>query len=117
MDETLFTVHINPYYLRLNFSHPLLEDEESSARYDPSSGYLTVALTKAVKGQTFDDLDLLARLLAPPASRESQGPLIEVVQSQSNELATAEELAEAVGNLSLERREILEGMFNLCLLL
>lgn len=109
MDDTLLTVHINPYFLRLNFSHALLEDDESSAQYDPSSGYLTVTLTKAVKGQTFDDLDLLAKLLAPRPSKP-EGPLIEVLDSQEAP-TDDEELANATGRLSMsqEQQEILEG--------
>ncbi|TCD62290.1 hypothetical protein EIP91_007086 [Steccherinum ochraceum] len=113
VDEALFTIHINPYYLRLNFSHPLLEDDESSARYDPGSGYMTVTLTKAVKGQKFEDLDLLAKLLAPPPSTEPQGPLIEVLDSESSHAPPAEtsedDLVEAIENLSLEQKQILEG--------
>ena len=58
MDETLVTVHVNPYFLRLNFSKALLEDDQSSANYDPSSGTLTVTLTKEHPGEIFDDLDL-----------------------------------------------------------
>ncbi|KAI0080565.1 SHQ1-domain-containing protein [Panus rudis PR-1116 ss-1] len=113
VDDTLFTLHINPYYLRLNFSHALVEDDASSAKYDPSSGYLTVTLTKAVKGQTFEDLDLLAKLLAPRPTRH-QGPLIEVLDSQENEGAEDDELVEATQNLSLndEQREILEAAEN-----
>ena len=68
VDGTLFTVHINPYFLRLNFPHSVVEDDETSARYDPSSGYLAVTLTKETKGQVFEDLDLLAKLLAPRTS-------------------------------------------------
>ena len=86
MDETLFTVHINPYFLRLNFSHPLLEDDASSAVYDPSTGYLTVTLTKEVPGQDFKDLDLLAKLLAPrPPSDAPPQPVIEVLDSEDAE--------------------------------
>lgn len=112
MDNTLFTIHINPYFLRLNFSHALLEDDESSAKYDPASGYLTVTLTKAVKGQPFDDLDLLAKLLAPRPSKP-QGPLIEVLDSQEESPTEDEELANAAERLSLsqEQQEILEGTF------
>ena len=102
-------MHINPYYLRLNFSHPLLEDDESSARYDPSSGYLTVTLTKAVKGQEFNDLDLLAKLLAPPTPSASEGPLVEVVASESNAESEEDALEEAIKNLSLEQKDILDG--------
>ena len=114
VDDTVLTVHINPYFLRLNFSHALLEDDASSAQYDPGTGNLTVTLTKAVKGQKFDDLDLLAKLLAPRPSR-SQGPLIEVLDSKAEPETEEEGLVNATERLSLsqEQQEILEGKFNL----
>ncbi|KAF8061544.1 SHQ1 protein-domain-containing protein [Lyophyllum atratum] len=117
VDETLVSVHINPYFLRLNFSYPLMEDEFSSANYDPSSGYLTVTLTKENKGQVFEDLDLLAKLLAPRPSVAH--PSIEVVSDnleQQEEPAEEDDLVAKTGSLSLEskeskeREEILRGM-------
>lgn len=111
VDGTLFTVHINPYFLRLNFSHAVLEDDTSLARYDPGSGYLTVTLTKETKGQVFEDLDLLAKLLAPrPAEPRDEAPLIEVLDSSGVSNTTEEEdLVSATQNLSLGQHEILEG--------
>ncbi|KAJ7606617.1 SHQ1 protein-domain-containing protein [Roridomyces roridus] len=103
VDDTLLTIHINPYFLRLNFSHPLLEDDESSAQYDPSSGYMTVTLTKETKGQEFADLDLLAKLLAPRPSKEA--PSIEVIGEQYED--EADELVARTNALSLEQEEIL----------
>ncbi|KAJ7746922.1 SHQ1 protein-domain-containing protein [Mycena maculata] len=100
VEDTLFTIHINPYFLRLNFSHPVLEDEESTAKYDPSSGYLTVTLTKESRGQEFADLDLLAKLLAPRPSQ--QAPLIEVIGQDE-----VDELVSQTNALSLEHEEIL----------
>ncbi|KAG9102647.1 hypothetical protein FRC06_001521 [Ceratobasidium sp. 370] len=85
VEDTLFSIHINPYFLRLNFPHPLLEDDESSAAYDPASGTLTVRLTKETKGAHFPDLDLLAKLLAPRSAAalgeegRARQPLIEVL--------------------------------------
>ena len=110
MSETLFTLHISPYFLRLNFSHALQEEEDAtSAHYDPSSGYLTVTLTKAVPRQDFGDLDLLAKLLAPRRPEPAQhGPLIEVLDSQED-VPSEEELAAKTAALSLEEHEILEG--------
>ncbi|CAE6433181.1 unnamed protein product [Rhizoctonia solani] len=94
VEETLFSAHINPYFLRLNFPHPVLEDDDSSASYDPSSGTLTVRLTKETKGVHFPDLDLLTKLLAPHSAAalndegRTKGPLIEVLNSPSpDELA------------------------------
>ncbi|TFK64078.1 SHQ1-domain-containing protein [Pluteus cervinus] len=121
VDETLFTLHINPYFLRLDFSHPIVEDDASSARYDPSSGYLTVTLTKETTGQDFQDLDLLAKLLAP---RENQmgSPLIEVVSADGSsplpEMAAVstpdEELVSMTRQLNLddERQQILQAAEN-----
>ncbi|KAJ6480262.1 SHQ1 protein-domain-containing protein [Mycena sanguinolenta] len=111
VDETLFTVHINPYFLRLNFSHPIVEDDQSSANYDPSSGYLTVTLTKESKGQVFPDLDLLSKLLAPRPSQPA--PLIEVVGQDDDTIDDGQEddgtddLVSRTNALSLEYKEIL----------
>ena len=95
----------------------MLEDEESTARYDPSSGYLTVTLTKAVSGEKFEDLDLLAKLLAPRQSEQApQGPLIEVLESQEAPGGAEDDEDELVARtrgLSLDRQEILEGTLRL----
>ncbi|KAH9946275.1 SHQ1-domain-containing protein [Epithele typhae] len=116
VDETLFSVHINPYFLRLNFPHPLIEDDASAAAYDPSSGYLTVTLTKQTSGLEFKDLDLLAKLLAPRPPREAvTQPLIEVLRSSDNSLLDEdEELAARTQELSLsqEQEEILHAAEN-----
>jgi len=94
-----------------------VEDESSSANYDPSSGYLTVTVTKENKGQVFEDLDLLAKLLAPRPSLTH--PIIEVVSDNSEqreEPAEKDDLVAKTGALSLEskeskeREEILRGM-------
>lgn len=106
VDETTFIAHVNPYFLRLNFSHPVAEDDESAAKYDPSSGYLTVTLTKAVKGQEFRDLDLLAKLLAPRPTKQT--PQIEVISSDTVD----DDLAEKAESLSLEDRVILKAAEN-----
>lgn len=104
------TVHINPYFLRLNFSHRVLEDDESSAKYDPGSGHLTVTLTKENKGQVFKDLDLLAKLLAPRPTGSLNGPTIEVIGTQDAPRTDEDDLAESVRTLSLDHEDILEGM-------
>ncbi|KAJ7763147.1 SHQ1 protein-domain-containing protein [Mycena maculata] len=103
VEDTLFTIHINPYFLRLDFSHSIFVDEESTAKYDPSSGYLTVTLTKKLKSQDFSDLDLLARLLAP-----RQSPLIEVICKEDADVA--DELVSRTNTLSLEHEELLLGL-------
>ncbi|KAF9050644.1 SHQ1-domain-containing protein [Hymenopellis radicata] len=80
VDETLFTLHVNPYFLRLNFSYPILDDDNASATYDPGPGLITVTLTKENRGQEFKDLDLMAKLLAPRPSKHT--PLIEVLDDE-----------------------------------
>ncbi|KAI8998814.1 SHQ1-domain-containing protein [Trametes punicea] len=114
VDETLFSVHINPYFLRLNFPHPLVEDDASSAVYNPSTGYLTVTLTKETHGLEFKDLDLLAKLLAPRPSKNTQPqPVIEVLDSTETPQDSADDdLAARTQELTLEQREILEGAEN-----
>ncbi|KAF8334055.1 uncharacterized protein EI90DRAFT_3145046 [Cantharellus anzutake] len=68
VDRTHFSLYVHPYFLRLTFPQALIEDDDSYARYDPSSAFLNVKLTKEDKGVYFPDLDLLSRLLVPPAS-------------------------------------------------
>jgi protein SHQ1 len=101
----MFTIHVNPYLLRLNFSKLLVEDDDSSANYDPTSGYLTVTLTKETKGEVFEDLDLLGKLLAPRPRVHKPSPLIEVLHSESDDLVSKTQ------SLSLNHSEILEGMY------
>jgi protein SHQ1 len=42
----------------------VIEDDDSSAKYDISSGMLSIALTKVNRGEHFPDLDMTNRLLA-----------------------------------------------------
>lgn len=100
VDDTVLIVHINPYFLRLNFPYPVEEDDNSSAQYDPSSGYLTITLTKSVKGQHFPDLDLLATLLAPRPSRPHTRPSIEVLDPSTDDAIT--DISKRADALSLD---------------
>jgi hypothetical protein len=84
----------------------VLEDEESSASYDPSIGNLTVTLTKVNKGQVFDDLDLLAKLLAPRRSKQDPSPSIEVLSVENR---PEDDLVTKTEALALERDEFAEG--------
>ncbi|KIK97085.1 hypothetical protein PAXRUDRAFT_825299 [Paxillus rubicundulus Ve08.2h10] len=105
VDNTLLTVHLNPYFLRLNFPHAVVEDEASSARYDPSTGYLTIALTKEVKGQHFADLDLLTKLLAPRPSQPLPAPSIEVLESRASGKDDIDKISQGTGQLALEEED------------
>lgn len=109
VDDTLLTVFINPYFLRLHFPHAVVEDDNSSAIYDPSTGYLTVTLCKAVKGQTFADLDLLAKLLAPRPSQPLPTPTIEVLETPPTKDDVGD-LSRRATRLTLEENdELLRG--------
>jgi protein SHQ1 len=94
-------VHVNPYYLRLSFSHAVVEDDDASVQYDASSGNLTLTLTKLRKGQDFKDLDLLAKLLAPP--KTPVRPTIEVLSSHASSVSSD------TNDVCPDRREILDG--------
>lgn len=113
VDETLFTLYINPYFLRLNFPGAVLEDDDSSANYDASAGYLTITLTKETKGQDFKDLDLLSKLLAPKSLVDGPAPtpIIEVLHSEvtTNAEADADELSGHMAKLTTVEHELLQG--------
>ncbi|KAI9508836.1 SHQ1-domain-containing protein [Russula earlei] len=105
VDHALLSLHVAPYFLRLNFPASVVEDNRSSAVYDPASGYLTLTLTKLNPGVVFPDLDLLGKLLAPPAQGRPRNPTIEVLGSGDNPGYTAD-----LG--ATERNEILEAAAN-----
>ena len=88
----------------------MIEDDNSTAVYDPSTGYLTITLTKAVKGQIFPDLDLLAKLLAPRSSQPAPPPSIEVLESPPPEEDGVSDLSQRATRLTLEENdEFLKG--------
>ncbi|EJU05728.1 SHQ1-domain-containing protein [Dacryopinax primogenitus] len=91
VEGTSFTINVNPYFLRINFPSPVVEDDASSALYDPSSGYMTVKLAKAVKGEQFQDLDMLGKLMAPSTSSPATNrkPMIEVLDGDDEEAKKA----------------------------
>jgi protein SHQ1 len=67
----------------------VIEDDDTSAKYEISSGILSIALTKVNKGEHFPDLDLTNRLLArtgevvntTDSSTQKGPPRIQVMQS------------------------------------
>ena len=93
--STLFLMTILTIF-RLNFSKSLVEDDRAKAQYDLSSGYMIVHVPKLIKGEWFDDLDLLTKLLLPgrKSSEQRTGKsLIEVLNS-SQDLTGTERLTE-----------------------
>jgi protein SHQ1 len=104
VENTLLSLHVAPYFLRLNFPASVVEDDQSSAVYDPASGYLTLTLTKLKRGENFTDLDLLGKLLAPPAQCKPRNTIIEVLDSQGSSGQPV-----SVDTGTAERDEILKG--------
>jgi protein SHQ1 len=65
VENELFVFSLSPYYLRLRFPAPLIDDEErSSAEYQSKDERINVKIPKLNKGQFFEGLDLSAKLLA-----------------------------------------------------
>ncbi|KAG5417332.1 hypothetical protein I9W82_004965 [Candida metapsilosis] len=64
VDNDLFRFSLPPYYLRLRFPYPCVDDERSHAEYDSKSESVKIKIPKENKGQFFPDLDLTAKLLA-----------------------------------------------------
>ena len=110
VDDTLLSLHVAPYFLRLSFPATVVEDDQSSAVYDPASGYLTLTLTKLNRGENFPDLDLLGKLLAPPplaaAQSTPRNATIEVLDSQDTSGNTVTSDPDPGDT---ERKEILDG--------
>ena len=106
VDDSLLSLHVAPYFLRLRFPASVVEDDQSSVVYDPTSGYLTLTLTKLSRGEDFPDLDLLGKLLAPsaPAQSTPRSATIEVLSSQGTSGNTVTNDPGDAG-----RKEILDG--------
>jgi hypothetical protein len=105
VDGSLLSLHVAPYFVRLSFPASVVEDDQSSAVYDPASGYLTLTLTKLNRGENFPDLDLLGKLLAPPQAQGTpRNATIEVLSSQAT---SGDTVTSDPGDT--ERKEILDG--------
>lgn len=79
VDSELFIFSLNPYYLRLRFPYPIVDDERASATLNSKDSTVDIKLPKETPGQVFPDLDLSAKLLArkeEPKAAASK-PLIE----------------------------------------
>jgi hypothetical protein len=76
IEDNVFLFYCKPYFLRLTFSHKLLEDERAKAVYDidKDNGTITCHLPKENVGEFFEDLDLVSKLLKP-ASRDVKDEL------------------------------------------
>ena len=69
-----FKFFCQPYYLSLSFDHPVTETMAASAKYDISTGVLTIVLPKVTPGQHFDNLEMITKLLTPSRSHLATSP-------------------------------------------
>ncbi|ODQ57746.1 hypothetical protein WICANDRAFT_35557 [Wickerhamomyces anomalus NRRL Y-366-8] len=99
-ENELFIFSLSPYYLRLRFDKPLIDDEErSNAHYESKEEVIKVKMPKLNKGEVFQDLDLPQKLLARAVdadlkkdeTKEVKRPLIEEIGGKSDLEKTAEE--------------------------
>ncbi|RKP29796.1 SHQ1-domain-containing protein [Metschnikowia bicuspidata] len=78
VDSEVFIFSLSPYYLRLRFPHPLVDDERAVAMFNSKESTVEVKLPKENRGQDFPDLDLAASLLARKDEPQAGSkPLIE----------------------------------------
>ena len=70
VEDNTFLFYCKPYHLRLTFTHKLLDDERAKAVYDidKDHGTITCHVPKEIKGEHFEDLDLVSKLLAVSVS-------------------------------------------------
>lgn len=84
VDGNVFIFSLSPYYLRLRFSHALLNDEDerviddeslkSTLNYNASDCTVEISIAKETPGQEFEDLDLLTKLLARAKNPDHRAP-------------------------------------------
>ncbi|CAL1533265.1 unnamed protein product, partial [Lymnaea stagnalis] len=77
VNDDEFYFYSQPYYLRLHLPGCIQDNEQSTSQYDVDTGQLTVRIAKQNKGEHFDGLNLLTKLLTPKKGKEL--PEIEVV--------------------------------------
>jgi protein SHQ1 len=54
---------------RLHLPGPVVEDDKSKGSFDATLGDYIVTLSKLVKGQHFEDLDMINALIKPPSGK------------------------------------------------
>ncbi|CAG2101307.1 unnamed protein product [Medioppia subpectinata] len=89
-EDNNFSFYSKPYYLRLTLPSKVIEDGEEETDYDSTNGTFVVKISKLIKGQHFEGLDLLTKLLSNKSNDESNRlPLIEVISSQEVDTGTS----------------------------
>lgn len=91
IDGQDFKFHAKPYFLRLHLPGAIIEDDRASTVYDADHGNYKIKVAKKFPGNHFEDLDMMTKLLATSGERKFVQPLIEVLDSESNEPAIDDE--------------------------
>ena len=110
-----------PYYLRLHLPGRLADDDKCEAKYDVENGLYTANITKETKGEMFEGLEMLTKLLTPPDSSKNKyqhvfleeicrdGPSSEVTETSAViELDAASSSSEALLTNNLSERSVPE---------
>jgi len=104
VESTDFRFYCKPYFLRLNLPGNILDNTETeSGTYDFDEGVFKLKFQKETKGQHFEGLDLITKLLTPAETKKKNpiGPLIEELDNREEkniENQEEEEEEESDGN-------------------
>ena len=74
---------IKYFYFRLKLPGEIEENDSSFGSYDCEKGDFTLKFTKVIKGEYFENLDMISTLLAPPKKKGTIVPNIEVIGNPS----------------------------------
>ncbi|CUM67079.1 uncharacterized protein PRCAT00004768001 [Priceomyces carsonii] len=77
VQDELFVFSLLPYYLRLRLPRACVDDERANASYDATDECIKVKIPKAIRGETFPDLDLVSKLLSRSTVSESHSEVKE----------------------------------------
>ncbi|CAL7944616.1 unnamed protein product [Xylocopa violacea] len=92
VDGIDFRFYSTPYYLRLKLPGEIEENDSSFGSYDCEKGDFSLKFSKVVKGEYFENLDMISTLLAPPKKKNTIVPNIEVIGNPS---ANSEDINDA----------------------
>ncbi|KAK3581255.1 hypothetical protein CHS0354_032981 [Potamilus streckersoni] len=81
IEENDFKFYSKPYFLRLKLPGNIVEDGRETAKYDSDNGTFLITVPKETRGQYFEGLDMLTKLLAPKGTTSAQAPLIQILDS------------------------------------
>lgn len=90
-EDTDFMFYSKPYYLRLNLPGKVQYSEKPNVDYNVDKKVLTIKAPKAVKGEIFDGLDLVTKLLTTKKNKAAASPMIEVIDGLNSIEADQEE--------------------------